>query len=577
MAVDKQDKQPAYRSSMLPNLFKLVPEHPSRPDIGPIYSLDHFEAAPSEHDSLDPNVLYQQYTAPISRSLEALMVHFENAKSPSYLAIQQDARNAMWRSIRMNLQNRDAHYATVIQTTERSIEQLKRLIASSKASDSSSTASAGRARRRTAGNSPLPLMWHQGGIDDDGRAIDATPAEEPDPNSPDAVEMKRLMEIKSNLLMAKQRVQEELLSMGTHIDRDNSNANQYVRVRANRLVELLSFLKSRPGTWNAKSYIATRLETFKAGVVERPGDTQNLLLVGGAGVGKTSTAKIIAEILVAMGVLTKPPDEPIDASLLRGRYEGHTAGNVHSHVLRSLDGTLILDEIYALSNDKAGSYGEEAINALVAVLDQYSGLMSVMCLGYEEKVVEFLSRNQGMQRRFRTTIKFDPYTPEELLQIYDMKLRERHLPDMDQQAALLIRSVIDQSKSEQWQHNEQVKSLFDVEADSMRALSVVTEAYVAKKLAETQIPLSSIGLIDMVHIILDHAANNVKTAETARLAYVMIDIHQPFHNFLYSILNEVRQNDSTSSGAASSPAQEVSPSGRRRERKKPRPGSSSSS
>lgn len=571
------DKQPAYRSSMLPNLFKLVPEHPSRPDIGPIYSLDHFEVPPSEHDSLDPNVLHEQYTAPILRSLEALMAHFKNAASTSYLLIQQDARNAMWRSIRMNLQNRDAHYATVIQTTERSIEQLKRLIASSNASDSSSTASAGRARRRTAGNSPLPLMWHQGGIDDDGRPVDAPPAEEPDPNSPDAVELKRLMETKSNLLMAKQRVQQELLSMGTHIDRDNSNANQYVRVRANRLVELLSFLKSRPGTWNAKSYIATRLETFKAGVVERPGDTQNLLLVGGAGVGKTSTAKIIAEILVAMGVLTKPPDEPIDASLLRGRYEGHTAGNVHSHVLRSLDGTLILDEIYALSNDKAGSYGEEAINALVAVLDQYSGLMSVMCLGYEEKVVEFLSRNQGMQRRFRTTIKFDPYTPEELLQIYDMKLRERRLPDMDQQAALLIRSVIDQSKSEQWQYNEQVKSLFDVEADSMRALSVVTEAYVAKKLAETHIPLASIGLLDMVHIILDHAANNVKTAETARLAYVMVDIHQPFHNFLYSILNEVRQNGSTSSGAASSPAQEVSPSGRRRDRKKPRPGSSSSS
>ena len=83
---------------------------------------------------------------------------------------------------------------------------------------------------------------------------------------------------------------------------------------------------------------------------------------------------------------------------------------------------LFIDEAYALvSADSKDSFGREALDTLMKLVEDHRDDLVVVLAGYPEEMKDLLAHNPGVASRFPSTIQFDDYTCEEL-----MKVRAHH-------------------------------------------------------------------------------------------------------------------------------------------------------
>lgn len=150
----------------------------------------------------------------------------------------------------------------------------------------------------------------------------------------------------------------------------------------------------------------------------------HMLFSGNPGTAKTTVARLIAEILKDEEVLKNGHIVECGRQDLVGKYVGWTAKTVEEKFRAARGGILFIDEAYSLV-DGQNSYGAEAVNTIVQMMENYRDEVIVIFAGYPEKMKEFLDQNEGLRSRIAFHMNFPDYSPSELLEIMELMLDKK--------------------------------------------------------------------------------------------------------------------------------------------------------
>ena len=152
--------------------------------------------------------------------------------------------------------------------------------------------------------------------------------------------------------------------------------------------------------------------------------SNNMCFLGNPGTGKTAMSRRAASLLYQCGAISRGELLIAGRGDLVGEHVGETALKTKALLQKAKGAVLLIDEAYALVDDRDGSFGDEAISTLVEYMDREREQLTIIFAGYPEKMERFLEINPGLRSRIPHMIHLPDYSEEELYSIAEKFAQE---------------------------------------------------------------------------------------------------------------------------------------------------------
>ncbi|MHC0035525.1 AAA family ATPase [Pseudoneobacillus sp. C159] len=214
------------------------------------------------------------------------------------------------------------------------------------------------------------------------------------------------------------------------------------------------------------------------------------IFTGNPGTGKTTVAKIYANLLKEYGILKRGHLLITSRADFVAGYVGQTAIKTRKKIREALGGVLFIDEAYSLLGQSSGDYGKEMIDTLVDEMTKHNENLVVVLAGYPNEMEGLLESNPGLRSRFKKLFHFPDYTNNELVQIMETYV-ESYQYHLNDEAINYLKSALENTEVKG--NGRFATNLID-EAIQAQALRLVQDATLESKTPEINLTISDIKL-----------------------------------------------------------------------------------